>query len=126
MNATRLDALTAFLQAIRDYLAINDQYRQAWRYIAKRAGLKESRRQALQWAETRRNQLHNLLIENPSEPTYLDRQARVLIEKWDNRTHQLEIYRAEKNGNNLAHLHEAETALKKQCSIIIEVIKKTA
>ena len=50
MNATRLDALTAFLQAIRDYLAINDQYRQAWRYIAKRAGLKEPRRQALQWA----------------------------------------------------------------------------
>ena len=87
MNTTRLNALTSFLQAIRDHLAVNDEYRLAWRYIAKRAQLKEPRRQTLQTAETRRKQLHNLIIDATEEITYLDRQARALIEKWDARTH---------------------------------------
>lgn len=125
MNATRLNALTSFLQAIRDHLSVNDEYRAAWRYIAKRAQLKEPRRQTLQTAEIRRNQLHNLIIDATDEITYLDRQARALIEKWDNRTHALEIYRAEKNGNNLGHLHSAEKSLKTKCAEIIEIINKT-
>lgn len=125
MNATRLNALTSFLQAIRDHLSVNDEYRAAWRYIAKRAQLKEPRRQTLQTAETRRNQLHNLIIDATDEITYLDRQARALIGKWDARTQQLEIYRAEKNGHNLGHLHSAEKALKNKCAEIIEIINKT-
>ena len=125
MHPTRLNALNTFLQAIRDYLKINDEFRSAWRYQHIRDQLAEPRRQAFNLTETRRDQLHQLLKDNPDKPTYLDRQARDLITKWDNRTQNLEIYRHEPNGHNLDHLNNAEKALKKKAAEIIEVIKKT-
>jgi len=125
MNATRLEALHTYLQALRDYFKLNDQFRAAWRYADRRASIAEPRRQAYNLAETRRNQLHQLIVDNPDEPTYLDRQARILIEKWDNRNQQLEIHRLEPNGHNLQHLNEAEKACKQKAAEIIEIINKT-
>jgi len=125
MNATRLQALTSFLQAIRDYLKINDEWRAAWRYADRRDRIAEPRRQSFNLAEIRRNQLHQLLIDNTEEPTYLDRQARDLIARWDNRNRQFEIYRAEGHRQNLQHLDSAEKTLKERCSAIIEIVNKT-
>lgn len=125
MTTTRLEALQTLLQAIRDYLKLNDQWRAAWRYADRRARIAEPRRQAYNLVEIRRNQLHQLLNDNTDDPTYLDRQARALIEKWDHRNQQFEIYRAEGHRQNLQHLDTAEKTLKDRCSAIIEIINKT-
>lgn len=125
MNTTRLAALHTFLQALRTYFDLNDQWRAAWRYADRRARIAEPRRQAYNLAEIRRNQLHQLLNDNTDDPTYLDRQARDLIEKWDHRNNQFEIYSAEGHRQNLQHLDTAEKALKDRCSAIIEIINKT-
>lgn len=125
MHPTRLNALNSFLQAIRDYLKLNDEWRRVWRYADKRAAIAEPRRQAYNITETRRNQLHQLLIDNTDDPTYLDRQARYLIERWDYRNKQLEIYRSEGHRQNLQALDAAEKTLKQKTSEIIEIINKT-
>lgn len=123
------DLLSKFIQAIRQYLTYNTEYRRAQKNPERKAALKQARATAYRIAQEANAAMHTHLLAF-KEPDFMRLQARKLIELWDARNTCYEnlINRAADDSPNeaIARLDKSESRLRDHLRAVSEIISKLA
>jgi len=129
-DTTTTDLTLRFAQDIANYLSINTEYRNASRNPERRQQISHTRTTLFLKAEATNAELHQHLTNLP-EPTFLSRQSRELITRWDHRNRCFnDLTQARKKPHHEApnekiiRLTNAEKKVIEQIKILHTIIQK--
>lgn len=121
------DLILKFVQAIRQYLVYNTEYRRAQKNPERKQALKQARATAYGFAQEANTALHTHLLAF-KEPDFIRSQARELISRWDARNtcyENLIHLTADDNPREaIIRLDKAESRLRDHLKAITEIISK--